>query len=85
MIQTPPSPFIVTPIREASQEATVGDVILGALGLTGLMVLAALALGALLAFGLILWHRRHRPEDDHLPAVSPFAGRSNAPPSAPDR
>jgi hypothetical protein len=80
-----PDPFIVKPIREAVPETTLADVVVGALGLTGLMVLVALVLGLVVAALMIGWHRRRPPEDDHLPSVSPFAGRSNAPPSLPDR
>jgi hypothetical protein len=27
------------------------------------------ALGVVTAFGLVKWHQRHRPEDDHLPSI----------------
>ena len=80
-----PDSFIVRPIREAAPETTLADVVVGALGLTGVMVIVALVLGVIVAGLMITWHRRRRPEDDHLPSVSPFAGRSNAPPSLPDR
>jgi len=73
------SPFIVTVIPEETPETTVGDIILGALGLTGVMFLAALVLGGLVAVGLVLWHKRRRPEADHLPPVSPFIAESTAP------
>lgn len=77
-------PFIVTVIQEETPEASVGDIIIGALGLTGVMFLSALVLGAVVAVGLVLWHRRFRPEDDHLPPISPSISQSgDVPPSSP--
>jgi hypothetical protein len=77
-----PEPYIVRVVREPVQETTIGDVILGALGLTGVLLLIALALGAVLAFVLVRWHHRHPPEHDRLPSVSPFAPDSSGPPSS---
>jgi len=65
-------PFIVIPIPAPSHEASLADVVLGAIGLTGVLVLASLLLGAAFAFGLMVWNRRHRPEDDRLPSISPL-------------
>lgn len=76
-------PFFVEIIREPAPQTTVGDIIIGALGLTGVMLLIAMLLGALVAGGLVLWHRKRRPEDDHLPSVSPFTPDPNVPPSSP--
>lgn len=78
-----PDALIVTPIREPTPELTVGDVIVGALGLTGVLFLIAVVLGVILAGVLVTWHKRRRPEDDHLPSVSPFTPNPNAPPSTP--
>jgi hypothetical protein len=80
-VQTP-EPYIVRVVREPAPETTLGDVILGALGLTGVLLLIALVLGALLAFVLVRWHHRHPPERDHLPPISPFVPDSSAPPSS---
>lgn len=80
-----PEPYIVRVVREPVQETTVGDVILGALGLTGVLLLIALVLGAVLAFVLVRWHHRHPPEHDHLPPISPFVPDSSGPPSSPPR
>jgi hypothetical protein len=78
-----PEPYIVRVVREpAAHETTIGDVILGALGLTGALVLIALVLGALLAFVLVRWHHRHPPERDHLPPISPLVPDSSSPPSS---
>ena len=75
-------PFIVSVIREETPETTVADVIIGALGLTGVMFLTAVVLGGLVAFGLVLWRKRRRPETDHLPPVSPFMADPGSPPSS---
>ncbi|MEZ5317088.1 MAG: hypothetical protein R2752_06770 [Vicinamibacterales bacterium] len=77
-----PQPFIVTPIREPAPEMTVADVILGAIGLTGVMVLVALLLGGIVALLLVAWHRRRPPESDHLPSVSPFTPGADVPPTS---
>jgi hypothetical protein len=59
-----PSPIIVQVVQQPVESTTVADVLLGALGLTGVMVLAAIVLGALLGGALIGWkHWRARPED----------------------
>ena len=81
-MQQTPEPYIVRVVREPVPETTVGDVILGALGLTGVLLLIALVLGAVLAFVLVRWHHRHPPEHDHLPPVSPFVADSSGPPSS---
>jgi hypothetical protein len=63
-------PIIVRVLDEPVKSTGVGDVILGALGLTGVMVLAALLLGALLG-GLLIWIKKVRakynlePVSDH--------------------
>jgi ABC-type dipeptide/oligopeptide/nickel transport system permease component len=75
-------PFIVNLVREPASETTVADIILGALGLTGVLLLCALLLGSLLALVLVTWHRRRPPTLDHLPSVSPFTPDPNAPPSS---
>jgi hypothetical protein len=80
-----PEPYIVRIVREPAPETTLGDVVLGALGLTGVLTLIALVLGALLAFAMIRWHHRHPPERNHLPPVSPLVPDPDAPPSSPAR
>ena len=77
-----PEPYIVRVVREPAAETTIADVIVGALGLTGVLVLIALVLGALLAFVLVRWHHRHPPERNHLPPISPFVPDSSGPPSS---
>ena len=61
---------------------TIRDVILNAIGLTGALILLALALGVVVAFVLVRWHRRHPPELDHLPSVSPFTQGPDARPTS---
>ena len=79
-----PQPFIVKVIEEPRKETTFGDVIIGAFGITGVLVLIALVSGGLLAFLWIRWHRRHPPEHDHLPSITVVPG-PDAPPSNPAR
>jgi hypothetical protein len=63
------SAMIVTVVEKPSQQTTLGDVIIGSLGLTGVLVLIAAVLGVLFAGGRMMWNHRHRPDDDHLPSV----------------
>jgi hypothetical protein len=83
MVQQPPDAFIVSVIREPTPETTVADIVVGALGLTGVLFLIALVLGGAFALLLVLWHKRRRPEDDHLPPVSPVTAGSSRPRSSP--
>jgi hypothetical protein len=63
-------PIVVRVVEEPVKSTGVGDVILGALGLTGVLLLAALVLGALLG-GTLIGIKRLRarynlePVDDH--------------------
>jgi hypothetical protein len=67
-----PKPFVVVPIPAPVHETSLFDVILSAMGLTGALVIASLLLGAGFALLLMFWHRRHPPEADRLPSVSPL-------------
>ena len=67
-----PQPFIVVPVPPPVHQTSLADVILAAIGLTGVLVLASLALGALVALLLVVWNRRHPPEQDRLPSISPL-------------
>jgi hypothetical protein len=55
----PSDPIVVRVIEEPVHETTVADVILGAVGLTGVLLLAALVFGSLLG-GLMVLRRRRR-------------------------
>ena len=79
----PKDAFVVTVIKEPAPEITFGDVILSALGVTGVLVLLSLVLAAMLAFVLLWWRRRHPPESQHLPPISPLIPGPAPPPSSP--
>jgi hypothetical protein len=68
--QPQPQPYIVTVIEEPKKETTYGDVLIAAFGVTGVLVLLALVLGAVLSVLLIRWHKRHPPERSHLPSIT---------------
>ncbi len=60
-----PSPIIVHVVQQPVESTTVGDVLIGAIGLTGVLVIAALLLGALFGGALIgfkLWRNRLNPD-----------------------
>lgn len=65
-------PFIVTIAPKEAHGLTIRDVIVNAIGVIGALMLIALVLGAFVAFLLVRRHRRHPPELDHLPSVSPY-------------
>ena len=79
----PKDAFVVTVIKEPAPEITFGDVILSALGVTGVLVLLSLVIAAMLAFVLLWWRRRHPPESQHLPPISPLIPGPAPPPSSP--
>ena len=62
-------PFIVTIAPKEAHELTIRDVIVNAIGVTGVLTLIALLLGVIVAFFLVRWHKRHPPERDHLPSI----------------
>ena len=64
------SPVIVTLVDTPSDQTSFGDVILGAFGIAGVLVMVAVVLGGIMAVGLVRWHRRHRPEEDHIPPLT---------------
>ena len=69
--------MIVTITPEPEHGMTFVDVIVGSFSLTAIAVVVALLLGAVLAYVLIRWNRRHPPENDRLPPISPLIpGRS---------
>jgi hypothetical protein len=49
----PPEPIVVRVVEEPVKSTGIGDVILGALGLTGVLLIAALFFGTLLGVALI--------------------------------
>jgi hypothetical protein len=72
-VQTaPPDSFVVTIAETPADEVTLAEVIFGSFGLVGALVALAVLLGAALSLVLVVWHRRHRPEEDHMPSVAPI-------------
>ena len=65
-----PQPIIVELVDRPTPPTDYGDVIIASLGLAGALGVIALLLGAVVAFVLVQWHRRHRPEDDHMPQIT---------------
>ncbi len=56
-LQQANQPIIVRVVEQPVHETTIADVIFGSIGLVGVMLLAALLLGAVLGGGLILMKR----------------------------
>ena len=81
-----PRPLVVTLIPETpTPQTTVADVIVGALGITGVLMVIALVAGVLMAVVRVRWNRSHPAEDDHLPPVSPLINSGDGPRSSPGR
>ena len=76
-MQTDPSHAIVVTVVPATPtpERTVGDVIIGSLGIAAALLLLALVLGVGFAAIRYVWIKHHPPDDDHMPPVSPFASK----------
>jgi hypothetical protein len=70
LLQSSQAPVIITLVPKPSDEMSFGDVILGAFGLTGALVVIALVLGAVMALVRVRWNRRHRPEENHMPPIT---------------
>ena len=62
MVGPASSPIIVRVIGPPTDAVTLGDVILQALGLTGVITLGALTFGLLLG-GVFIYLRSHRPDN----------------------
>jgi len=58
-VAPPTSPILVRVVGPATDELTLGDVVLNAMGLTGAITLGALLLGIVLGGLFILYRRRH--------------------------
>lgn len=65
--------FIVRLVEPPVREVTVGDVIIGALGVAGVMTLAAVLLGAIVGWLLIRRSRSRGIEQEHPPSIHPFS------------
>lgn len=64
--------IIVRLVETPAEEVTVADVIIGSLGVAGAMTLAAVALGLVLGWILIVRSRRRGVEREHPPSIHPF-------------
>jgi len=64
--------MIVTIVPQPDKGMSFADVIVGSFSITAIAIVVAGVLGVMLAYVLIRWHRRHPPENDHLPSISPF-------------
>jgi len=65
--------FIVRLVEPPAREVTVSDVIIGALGVAGVMTVAAVLLGALVGWLLIRRSRNRGIEQEHPPSIHPFS------------
>ena len=68
-MQQAPDPIMVKLVEQPAAEVTVGDVILGSLGIAGLMTLAAIVLGAIVGLVLIRRSRNRGIEHEHPPSI----------------
>lgn len=64
--------MIVTISPEPDHGMTFVDVLVGSFSITAIAILVAAILGVVLAILLIRHHRRHPPENDRLPSISPL-------------
>ena len=58
-MQSPQQPIVVSVVEEPVESTGISDILVGALGLTGVMLLAAIVLGALLG-GILIGVKRLR-------------------------
>jgi positive regulator of sigma E activity len=71
-------PIIITIVPQPERHMTVMDLFMGSFFLTALAVVVAVVLGGVVAFILVRKHKRHPPELDHLPSVSPYSRGSDS-------
>jgi hypothetical protein len=76
-------PITVTLIPPPTHQTTLQDVFLGALGVTGVLIVSGAVLGAVLAAVIFVWNRRHPNDLGHLPPVSPLIVDPTRPPTPP--
>jgi hypothetical protein len=65
-VQQPAQPIVVRVLEEPVETTGISDILVGALGLTGVMLAAALLLGALLG-GILIGVKRFRARYDLEP------------------
>lgn len=61
------TPIIVQVVQQPVESTTVADVLIGAIGLTGVLVLAAILLGAILGGALIAFKTWRGPSEPDGP------------------
>lgn len=86
MQSTSPRPFVVTVVPETPAEATgltVGELLVGSVGMAGVMLTTALVLGVVLAGVRVVTRRMFPPVTDHMPRISALDGDVTRPPSPP--
>lgn len=66
--QPPQEPIVVQILDEPTRETTVVDVLVGAIGLTGALLLTAVLLGTILGGAFILYRKRQARR-------TPYSGR----------
>ena len=76
---------MVTVIRPPEPEMTVGELIVGSLGLAGTLLVLSLVLGAVAGTVLVVWHRIRPRAWRPMPPVSPSMAGRDVPPSNPTR
>ena len=63
-------PFIVTIVEKPAPQTTLLDVVLASFGVVGAAVVAAVVLGAALAFVLAVWNRRRIGRGEAPPRIT---------------
>ena len=88
--QVPANTFIVQVSRPAPERTDIKDVLVGAFGLTGTIVVGAILSGAVLASLWIVWRKWHRTYDHGappslgpVPLSSSTTPETTPPPSSP--
>ena len=82
MQRSQPDAFVVTIVETPARELTVADVVVGSLGVAGVLLIIALALGGVLSMLLLGWRRRFPLDRDHLPPISPLVPDPTARPTS---
>ena len=82
-MQKPQDSFVVSIIKEPQKEMTVGELIIGSLGIVGSLLVLALVFGAVAGAAMVIWNRYRPAASRHLPSVSPSV--TDVPPNSQSR